>query len=193
MPVFALPDVAVLVLNVAFWVGSEMLAGYRAARLSLADLERDHRLLRLRAFEADGRWYERRLRIRSWKDRLPEAGTVFGGMTKRTLPGRTDADLSRFDLETRRAERAHWSSMLGLPLVVLWNPLAGVVLMVGFGLTFNLPFIVIQRYNRARIDRVLRRRQARRLQQSPTREPQRAPIATEQHDGARAGGRPQRR
>jgi glycosyl-4,4'-diaponeurosporenoate acyltransferase len=43
----------------------------------------------------------------------------------------------------------------------LWNPPLGVLLMAVYGLTVNAPFILIQRYNRTRAQRLLRRRAAR--------------------------------
>lgn len=162
MPIVEVPDLALAAANVAFWVISFLIAGTVAARTPLDRLQADGPVLRLRRFEQDGRWYERRLRIGRWKDRLPEAGQVLGGeLSKRHLPAERDGGLVRYAAETRRAERAHWSSLLGLPLVVLWNPLAGAAVMVAFGLAFNAPFVAVQRYNRARIERILRRRAER--------------------------------
>lgn len=156
LPVVVVPSWVALLLNVALWAGSQVAAGYAAHRRPIDRLQHDGPLLRLRRFEAGGRWYERRLGIRRWKDRLPEAGAFFaGGMTKRTLPGRADGGIERFVVETRRAELAHWWSFLGLPLCVLWNGVPGVVLMCTYGLVVNLPLIAIQRYNRGRAERVL--------------------------------------
>jgi glycosyl-4,4'-diaponeurosporenoate acyltransferase len=162
-PVIAVAPIVALVLNIALWATSQIASGYAAHRLPLDRLQEDRWLLRLRRFETDGRWYERRLRISRWKDRLPEAGAFFdGGMTKRTLPGRSDADLERFAAETRRAEIAHWASFTCLPFCVLWNDGLGIALMCLYGLVVNLPLIAIQRSNRSRIDRILAARTARR-------------------------------
>ncbi len=161
-PVVALPSLAILALNIATWALGHGVAGYRAHRLAVGRLVDDGPLLRRRGFEGDGRLYER-VRIRAWKDRLPEAGGLFaGGTSKRTLPdgiGRRDA-LVAFRRETIRAERAHWGSLVVLPLFWLWNPPVGVALMAVYGLAVNAPFIAVQRYNRARTDRILRRREA---------------------------------
>lgn len=161
MPVFVLPDLQVLALNVLVWVAAQGLAGYAVHRLPLDRLQDDGPLLRLRPVEEGGRVYERRLRIRRWKDRVPDAGDLFdGGVSKRRLP--PDRALERFAAETRRAERGHWLSLVVVPLFPLWNPPLGVALMVTYGLAANLPFIAIQRYNRARIERILHRRSTRR-------------------------------
>ena len=116
----------------------------------------DTPLTRLRRFEYRGRWYDRRLRVRVWKDRLPEASAVFGrGFDKGRITGFGTAELERFVAETRRAEWVHWAN-------------------VGFGWTFlslerldrrrdhgalragHAPAVRCgQRYNRARFEYVL--------------------------------------
>lgn len=163
VPIVSLPPAVALVLNIALWASAQVLSGYLAHRLPVSSLQRDRGLLRLRSFEDDGRWYERRLRIGRWKDRLPEAGAFFdGGVTKRQLPGRTAGGVERFAVETRRAELAHWGSFACLPFCLIWNDALGVALMCTYGLVVNLPFIAIQRYNRGRTDRILRARERRR-------------------------------
>ena len=109
-----------------------------------------------------GRWYERHLGIQRWKDRVPEAGALFaGGVSKRHLLSRSTQALERFAVETRRAERGHWLALAGAPLYVLVDPPVGVLAMLLYGLGSILPFIAIQRYNRARLARVLDARAAR--------------------------------
>lgn len=164
-PLVHLPDLAILAANIAAWAVAHVGGGFYAHRLPQDRLEADGPVLRLRSLEAGGRCYERHLGIRRWKDRLPEAGAFFpGGASKRHLSmvdsGR-EAGLEAFRRETRRAERAHWSSLLVLPLFWIWNPPVGVALMVLYGVAFNAPFVAVQRYNRARVGRVLDRRQAR--------------------------------
>ncbi|MCU1369527.1 MAG: hypothetical protein JWO77_721 [Ilumatobacteraceae bacterium] len=162
LPIVSIAPPVAIALNVALWASAQVLSGYVAHRLPLARLQRDGRLLRLRHFEDGGRWYERRLRIGRWKDRLPEAGAFFeGGMAKRTIPARSAGGLERFAAETRRAEIAHWASFACLPFCVIWNDPLGVALMGTYGLVVNLPLIAIQRFNRGRIDRILAARAAR--------------------------------
>ena len=143
-----LPNVLV---DIAAWAAFHAGTGYAVHRLSLDRLQRDTWLLRERRIERSGRLYER-FGIRRWKDRLPEAGALFaGGTSKRHLGGRDLAALERFAAETRRAEYGHWAAMACGPLFVLWNPPAVAAVMVAYGVGVNLPFIAIQRYNRARV------------------------------------------
>ena len=134
--------------------------GYAAHRAPEARFARDGPVTRLRPFERDGRWYERTVAIKSWKARLPEAGGLFrGGFSKREL--RTGSDrvalLQRFVIETRRAEVTHWLVMAAGPFFVLWNPWGLASVMVVYGIVANLPCLMIQRYNRARLLRALAR------------------------------------
>ena len=125
-------------------------------RLGEDRLSREGWLLRPRRFEAGGQWYRRRLRISRWKDRLPDAGDLFrGGLSKRHLPSCDLAGLQLFVRETRRAELAHWWAMACGPLFLLWNPPLASALLVGYGVVVNLPFILIQRYNRFRSQALL--------------------------------------
>jgi glycosyl-4,4'-diaponeurosporenoate acyltransferase len=66
--------------------------------------------------------------------------------------------LRLFVRETRRAELAHWWAMCCGLLFVLWNPPLAAALLIAYGVVANLPFIVIQRYNRFRIHALLERR-----------------------------------
>lgn len=143
----------VVLADSAVWAGWSALVGYGAHRLPDERLARDGRLTRIRPWERDGRIWER-IGIRRWKDRLPEAGRAFGGRSKRHLPGRGPDDLDRFAAETRRAELVHWAIPLVLPLFVLWNPPVLLAAMAAYAVLANVPCIVVQRFNRARILRV---------------------------------------
>lgn len=144
-----------LAADIVVWSVVHAATGYAVHRLPLSRLQRDGWLLRSRAGERDGRTYERRLRIRRWKDRLPEAGALFpGGVSKRHVT----RDLDRFVAETRRAEYGHWLALACSPAFALWNPSSGLALMTAYGVLVNAPFIAVQRYNRQRAQRILARR-----------------------------------
>ena len=160
-PVGELPTWSIVVANVVFWAVVHAGTGYLVHRLPVHHLDEDGWLWRPRRVERGGRLYER-ARIRSWKDRLPEAGALFaGGTSKRHLPDRSADGLARFAMETRRAELGHWLALVAGPVAVTWNPPAGAVAMVAYGVLVNAPFIAIQRYNRQRLQRILARRHRR--------------------------------
>ena len=160
---YVMPQTLTVLVDVLAWGLFHAATGYAAHRIPPHRLRRDGWLLRERRFEDRGRWYRRRLRIHRWKDRVPEAGDFFqGGTSKSALPALDDAGLELFVRETRRAELGHWWAMWCGPLFLLWNPPAIAAALVAYGVLVNLPFITIQRFNRARTRAVLERRRAAR-------------------------------
>jgi glycosyl-4,4'-diaponeurosporenoate acyltransferase len=112
--------------------------------------------LRAPEWEHHGRIYYS-LGIRFWKNKLPDAGSWFaGGYGKRKLCDRNMTTLDRFAREARRGELVHWCAIGALPLFKLWNSWPGMVINLVYVVAANLPCILVQRYNRARIARLLR-------------------------------------
>ena len=85
---------------------------------------------------------------------LPEAGNLFrGGFSKRRVLHHDRAYLERFLVATRRAELAHWPILALGPFFFLLERRGGSPLaMVAYGVVANVPCILVQRYNRARLD-----------------------------------------
>jgi glycosyl-4,4'-diaponeurosporenoate acyltransferase len=141
--------------DAALWAAWSALCGYVAHRIPASRLQHDRRL-GIRGVERDGRAYERVLHVKAWKDVLPEAGSLFrGGMSKAHLPGHDRESLARFAAETRRAERTHWAILALAPTFFAWNPWWLATAMLGYGLAANVPCLLVQRYNRARLFRIL--------------------------------------
>jgi glycosyl-4,4'-diaponeurosporenoate acyltransferase len=160
-----LPNLVTLLIDIVAWGLIHAGTGYAVHRMRITTLAHEHWWSRPRAFERDGRWYRERLRIKQWKDRLPEAGAMFrGGISKRTIPNADNGGLECFVVETRRAELGHGLAAAGGVPFVLWNPPIAALLLVAYGLAVNLPFIAIQRYNRLRATRIMRLRASRRAQ-----------------------------
>jgi glycosyl-4,4'-diaponeurosporenoate acyltransferase len=87
---------------------------------------------------------------------LPDGGLWVGScFTKRHILDHDPAYLRRFALETRRSELAHWSMALCFPLFYFWNPPWAKAVMTFYALGVNLPCILTQRYNRARVEGIL--------------------------------------
>lgn len=99
-------------------------------------------------WERQGRIYES-LQIRAWKDRLPDKSRLIRGMVpKRVGICPTSASVCRLIRETCVAEAVHAGLCLGaLPLLLgVWGR-ASAWLALAYVLG-NLPFMMIQRYNR---------------------------------------------
>ena len=157
LPLVELSDGIAVAIDATAWALIQASAGYLAHRLPRQRLDHDTWLTRQRGFERGGLIYER-FAIRRWKDALPEAGAMFaGGVSKRHLSRSVDG-LAAFAVETRRAELAHWFPLAMSPVFALWNRPLVAALMVVYGVGINVPFIAVQRYNRARVARSLARR-----------------------------------
>ncbi len=157
--IWPLPDGLAVVLSSLVWLVTSLIVGRSAVSWSDDRVERTGPITRLRAWERDGGFWIRHLRVLRWKDRLPEAGAFYaGGTAKRSVGSPSTEDLRAFRRETIRAERVHWIIGATGPVHLVWcRPLLGAC-MVAFGVLFDAPFIVIQRTNRGRIERLLRRR-----------------------------------
>lgn len=153
-----LPVIWIVVLNVAGWLLIQL--GFAWAFTKMPSE-------RFRpgpggAWEQGGRFYEKRVAIKRWKDLLPDAARWFdGGFAKRTLAGADASYYERFIRETWRGESCHWCALACAPVFFLWNPWWGDLIIVGYAVAANLPCILAQRYNRLRLTRVSSRRCAR--------------------------------
>lgn len=153
----SLPDDVAIAVNVAVWLCWSTAVGYVGHRRPVRAFAAERPWSKLRRFERGGRWYSRTLRVDAWKDWLPEFGALFpGGFAKRRA-SRDRRHLERFVAETRRAEWVHWMAFMAWPVFGLWNPPWAVAVMLGYATAANLPCLVVQRYNRARLLQVIAR------------------------------------
>lgn len=156
LPIFQPPDWIILALCFVGWLIWSVFIGFIGHLLPLTFLETDTCLTQLQFWEQDRHWYEKVLRIKLWKDRLPEAGGFFqGGFSKNSIRGGNYAVMSRFLAETRRAEYVHITIWLFWLVTILWTPRWGFLINLVVGTALNLPCLWVQRYNRLRLQRLL--------------------------------------
>lgn len=100
------------------------------------------------------------LRVKDWQNKVPDMSRVFTKlMPAKKLNAGTLADIPRMLEETCVAELIHVVlSVLGLACLWLWPGFGGAVVTLVYILLGNVPFIIIQRYNRPRLQRLLARR-----------------------------------
>lgn len=96
--------------------------------------------------------------LKTSKRWLPDGASWFaGGFRKGSLGSRDARYLRRFITETRRGEACHWLAMLLCAVPFLWNPWWGCAVIGIYALVANLPCILLQRVNRARLQQLLAR------------------------------------
>lgn len=144
-----------IVIDFSIIAGLSIIIGAVAPRWPDRWLDTDHGPMRIpiprreTAFRALGvTWMARH---------LPELGSVFGGQSKSSLPGRDAESLRRYLIEVRRGEWVHLLSMTTFIPLVFFNPWWLFVLFAVIAIGGNLPFVLILRYNRLRLTRLLDR------------------------------------
>ncbi len=153
-----LSPAAVVVLNILTWGLVQLGMGWVFTRMPDDWFDAEETWARPFPWERRGRVYERWFGIRRWKDHLPDAAAWFeGGYAKARLDSTAPDHLQRFKRETWRGELAHWATFIALPVLCLWNPGWAMGVNVAYAIASNLPCILVQRYNRARIGHVMAR------------------------------------
>lgn len=123
------------------------------------------------AIEKNGKIYEA-IGIKRWKDRLPDMSKIFSRIM---LPKKIPFDISQDKVtlliqETCVAEFIHFVlSVLGIGCFFIWPGPGGMIVFLIWLFVGNLPYILIQRYNRPRLCKLAERM---------TREVSMAPLTT---------------
>lgn len=113
------------------------------------------------AFEKNGSIY-RRLGVQKWMDRVPDMSRVMGDMVPKKLHrNMTAEDVRVLIRETCVAEHVHFMLCVVFLFVSrFWEDRTWIFFWLIYA-AGNLPFIIIQRYNRPMLVRLLHRMEAR--------------------------------
>ena len=122
-------------------------------------------------WEQEGSVY-RRLGIQHWKDLVPDMSKILPDMVPKRVSSRETAEEAMILVqETCVAEVVHAALMvLAIGIVLICPNGWGVALALFDALLLNLPYILIQRYNRPKLLRLaekLRRKEEKRLHEIP--------------------------
>ena len=103
------------------------------------------------------------LQIRKWQSKVPDMSRLFKKlMPEKKLTQQTVQELPLMIEETCVAELTHGLLCIaGLFLLKIWPGAGGVILTVIYIVFGNLPFLLIQRYNRPRLQKLLARQPRR--------------------------------
>jgi len=149
----------VKLLRCAVYLSGTGLIGFLAGRIIPKRwLRPEQRLFRPFGFEKNGKIYEK-IGIRHWQNKLPDMSRILPFMMPPKKLTRDPAEqLPDMIRETCIAELVHLALCFsGLYCLKLWPGAGGIAVVLIYILLLNLPFILIQRYNRPRCLQLLRR------------------------------------
>ena len=108
-------------------------------------------------WEDGGKIYDRLFHISRWKHLLPDGNikSKKEKFSKKRLSDLSATTLSRFVIESIRAELIHWLAIPPCVIFGLFLPPIGVLYMFAYAVAVNLPCIIAQRYNRPRVRRLI--------------------------------------
>ncbi len=116
-----------------------------------------------RVWERDGRIW-RKLGVHRWKDKMPDMSRILPDMFPKRLTEMRNADMvRRLIKETMVAEFIHncLSILFFIGIWLLHGCTTEGVCLGAFAVVCNLPYVIIQRYNRPMLMRYLRRLEKR--------------------------------
>ena len=106
-------------------------------------------------FEKNGAIYDK-IKIMKWKTKLPDASIIITKIIPKFMPTKRLDDEKKIPIlisETCIAEVTHVvAAILGFRCVFIWKGIGGWIVSILF-LIINIPFIIMQRYNRPRLKR----------------------------------------
>ena len=113
-------------------------------------------------FEKDGNFYDK-LKVRKWQNKVPDMSKILPFMmpAKKISPD-TYVKMPRMIQETCVAEFIHGLNCIaGLYCLKLYPGVGGIIITLLYAVVFNIPYMLIQRYNRPRLIKLSKRLEER--------------------------------
>lgn len=150
----------ILGLNLAVFLGFSVIITFFCSKLPKSIFDYKKWLFRERAWENNGQIYQNIFRVRVWKRFMPELSDFIKSIfPKKTIKEYNTLYLSNYLAESCRAEMTHWNIILSSVLFSLWNDASNSFIMAVIAVILNMPYIIIQRYNRPRIIKLLEQKE----------------------------------
>ncbi len=160
MQIIILSDVWTIYLCFLVWPVLQVSAVLICLHLPDRFFSPDSFLYRAHGFEKNGRIYDRIFHVSRWKHLLPDGGTVWKKreFKKKKLESFSEENLTQFLIESTRGEAIHWLAIFPFWLFWFFTPPMVPWIMLAYALLINMPCIIAQRYNRPRVQRLLKRK-----------------------------------
>lgn len=159
-----------LILDAFAWLLIHLSIGFWCSRIPASWFDPNSRFYRSYRWERGGKIYQRFFRVRAWKEFMPNGGSLYGShFSIKTLPSHSMEYVERWLRESCRSELCHWLMILPGFLFFLWNSVHLAWAMVAYAVLNNIFPIVLQRFNRPRMQRLLQQLRVESAEQEGTR------------------------
>ena len=129
---------------------------HRLSRIPVNLFNPESLLFKTRKWEKNGLVYEKVFKIRSWKDHFPSGAAFYQDAYEiQHIDEFSIENVRTWILESCRSEFGHILMIFPGFLFFLWNTIEVGWLMVGYALLNNIVPIIMQRYNRPRVKKLL--------------------------------------
>lgn len=146
------------VLDLFYWLMIQGLIGFISAHLPRRLIQPTRHIYQVRQWEKDGAIYQKWFNIKKWKPIVWDAGKFFQkDFSKDHVDPKNPKNLERWIIETCRAEWCHWVTFFFILPLFSFNPSGLMYFWFLYDATLNIVPIIVQRYNRPRLMRLLER------------------------------------
>ncbi len=156
MQIFFLEPLETFFVDVVTWIIFHLSIGYLSTKIPFKWLNPDLRFFNSYDWEKDGGIYDKIFHVRAWKDRIPDGSRMYRGtFSIKRLPTADISYLTRWLSESIRSEICHWAMIIPGGFFFLWNDLSAGRAMVIYAILNNIVPIIMQRYNRPRMRKLI--------------------------------------
>lgn len=160
MRIFYFADELTALLDVVIWVIFHLNIGYWTSKLPVDIFDPQKPWYLTRPWEKSGEIYQELFKVKDWKRYIPSGAAVYKNTYEVKHINTFDVENVKLWLkESCRSEFCHWVMILPGFLFFLWNSTVGGWIMMAYAVLNNLVPIVMQRYNRPRVRKLLARLQ----------------------------------
>lgn len=145
-----------VVLDVVAWVLFHLSIGYATSKLNIERFNPDRKIYLTKPWEKGGEIYQQVFRVKDWKKYIPSGAALYKGAYEiKNLITFSAQNVRLWLKESCRAEFCHWMMILPGFFFVLWNSTTGAWINLVYAVANNLVPIIMQRYNRPRVRKLL--------------------------------------
>ncbi|MEN6570838.1 MAG: hypothetical protein ABFD24_03255 [Anaerolineaceae bacterium] len=156
MRILFLDSFETLVVDILAWVIFHLSIGYTTSKIHVDKFNPDRKWYQTKPWEKGGEVYQQIFRVKDWKKFIPSGAALYKGAYEiKNMVSYSVQNVRLWLKESCRAEFCHWMMILPGFFFFLWNSTAGAWVNLAYAILNNLVPIVMQRYNRPRVRKLL--------------------------------------